>query len=295
MRGSRLVDSNLNMFFVKSLVKRCLTLCGYELRPLAVSREAAVDFPFVESYNLRYKGASRTCTFDFWIANGSALQWYKDWFYAADNPTWELDEFASLVQPGDRVLEIGCHHGFLTLMLLHCVGTNGFVLAIDALPENVLITQAQLSLNRAGACGIAQHCAGGAQPGFTTVERRTNTHIVHPEASGIRVPVVTGDMLDQQYGPFNVLKIDVEGFEAEVLKGCARLLERRPKVIIELHPEFMSQYGYNATVEDVFALLDADRYEGTMIVRPAFADVRPFVPSDVPRAEVSNVHLRPRG
>jgi len=279
----------------KAFVKKLVRKCGYEIQRLPeLNAMDKLVFPFVEHYALRYKDGDAPCVFDFWIANIAAHQWYKQWFYGSDNPTWELDEFSWLLEAGDRVLEIGCHHGFLTMMIAHCVGPNGFVLSIDALPENALISQAQIGLNDLGGRCVAKNLAGGEISGFLNVARRTNSHVIRNSDTGIRVPVTTGDELDERFGPFNVLKLDVEGFEANVLRGCSRLLERKPKLILELHPAFMSEYQYGSTLQDVFDLIEAPCYEGTRITRPAFSHVREFIPDQVPTTEVSNVHLRAR-
>jgi hypothetical protein len=35
----------------------------------------------------------------------------------------------------------------------------------------------------------------------------------------LRKAAVTGDMLEKEHGPFDLIKIDVEGFELDVLQG----------------------------------------------------------------------------
>ncbi len=276
----------------KRLARSTLRRFGYELTK-KVDAAAPRSYPFLEHYSLSYRNSAVPCQFDFWICNRDAEQWYKEWFHAADNPVWELDEFSWLLAPGDRVLEIGCHHGFLTMMLLHCVGETGFVYAIDALPENALITQAQISLNRVGDRCMAQNLAAGARKGVLHFARTTNTHaILTNDANSIEVEVTTGDALDQLHGPFNVLKLDVEGYEGHVLEGCAQLLKRRPKLVLELHPDFMKDYGYGTTIEEVLCKCNALGYEGTIIVRPNFAKRIPFSLAAVPLHAVSNLHLR---
>lgn len=42
------------------------------------------------------------------------------------------------------------------------------------------------------------------------------------------------------------IKIDVEGFELNVLKGCVETIKKHaPLLLIELHPTFILQYGDN--------------------------------------------------
>ena len=49
----------------------------------------------------------------------------------------------------------------------------------------------------------------------------------------------------------HVLKLDVEGFEADVLEGCLNLLRRKPKLILKLHPPVHA----TAWMQDVFRLI----------------------------------------
>jgi protein-L-isoaspartate(D-aspartate) O-methyltransferase len=48
------------------------------------------------------------------------------------------------VEPGQRVLEVGCGSGWLTGLLAELVGASGFVYAIDILPEMVDLSEEHL-------------------------------------------------------------------------------------------------------------------------------------------------------
>jgi FkbM family methyltransferase len=272
------------------------------LRPFGLDLVRAVAprppySPRVEQYRLHYgPDDARLCEFAFWLANEDACQWYHEWFYRAKNPTWELDEFAGLIAPGDRVLELGCHHGFLSMMLAQCIGPRGFLLAVDALPENAMIAQAQVALNDLqGRVKVLNRAASDA-PGQVRIALRTNSHVVtdNEQTASVVVPTVTGDTLDEEFGPFTVLKLDVEGFEAKVLMGCRKLMARQPKLILETHPTQMNEFGYQASLAQVFDLIGSDDYSGTMVLRPNFHEVLPFDASTVPLDRVANLHLSPK-
>ena len=51
------------------------------------------------------------------------------------------------------------------MMLANCVGPKGFILALDANPENVLVTQAQITLNGFNKQCIALLQACADKPG----------------------------------------------------------------------------------------------------------------------------------
>jgi hypothetical protein len=102
---------------------------------------------------------------------------------------------------------------------------------------------------------------------------------------------VTGDELDEKYGPFGMLKVDVEGYEGQVLRGCRRLLARRPALALELHLDQLARFG--TTVEEIFGMVAADEYEGTMI-RRGDPTVIPFDRAALPKEGIVNVFLKPR-
>ena len=55
------------------------------------------------------------------------------------------------------------------------------------------------------------------------------------------------------------IKIDVEGYEFEVLKGARKILETTPKILLEIHTEQLFLYG--TSVKDLFDLIDLSRYK----------------------------------
>ena len=99
---------------------------------------------------------------------------------------------------------------------------------------------------------------------------------------------------EQRLPRVDLLKIDVEGFEAEVLRGAGRLLERGPRVALELHLDDVKRFGESA--RSVLELLPAERYRGEMMVRPGWHDLKPFRgPEDLPAGGVVNLFLWPKG
>jgi FkbM family methyltransferase len=214
-----------------------------------------------------------------WITNAEANEWYS---FEHQDPHVEKDALRTLIKPGDRVLEIGSHHGFTALLIANYVGKDGFVLGVEANPMNALIDQAQLALNGVKNLKFI-HAAGADRAGRLRITSDHNAHVRlnGDEDAGSEVAAVTGDMLDSEYGPFNVLKIDVEGYEVEVLRGCKNILARAPKLEIELHIETLQERGYS--VKTVLDLIDANRYEGQMRICPDAAnDLVAFDPANIP-------------
>jgi hypothetical protein len=108
----------------------------------------------------------------------------------------------------------------------------------------------------------------------------------------MEVAALTVDELDSTYGPFNALKIDVEGFEHQVLKRAAKLLSRHPKILLELHSQLLPLFG--SSVEAVLDLL-GPAYEGTFMPRVGAWDrVYPYPEEKVPTDVIVNLFLSHR-
>ena len=153
----------------------------------------------------------------------------------------EWRTLSQLVKPGFTVVEVGANVGSHSVSLAKTVGPSGRVIAIE--PQRIIHQYlcANLSLNALG--NVETHCVGcGAQPGRLVVppidyfaHRPQNFGGIplSPGGSGDAVPVVRLDDV-LQGRPAHLLKIDVEGMEAQVLQGAARLIgERRPFIYLE--------------------------------------------------------------
>jgi FkbM family methyltransferase len=171
-------------------------------------------------------------------------------------------------------------------------------LSVEAHPQNAMIDQAQLGLNRSFTNLKFIHAACSDVAGTVKITPSNNSSVIKENSSVtnqnttdlIEVPAVTGDMLDKEYGPFDVVKIDVEGHEIEVLKGCTNLLSRAPKLALEIHMDCLGWRGQSKT--DIFKLIDVNRYEGEMVLRSDdFNALQIFDPSAIPENGIANVFL----
>jgi len=152
----------------------------------------------------------------------------------------ELPEIALLkrhgLRPGARVFDIGAHQCVVALMLSKTVGPQGFVLAVEASPENCEAGERNRKLNGIDNCQIL-HAAGAAQSGTLVFNRGTNGQV--DDGSGewgkMEVAAYSVDDLANRFGAPDVLFIDVEGFECELLRGAQKTLAGRPDCFVEVH------------------------------------------------------------
>ncbi len=262
---------------MKRFIKQCLGHLGFELRRKGFNISAGTFQPFVE------KVAIAGVEFSFWVGDSVGKEWYEP---TEQRGFSEHSETARLVKRGDRVLEIGAHHGFTMMLLSKLVGREGWVLAVEPSPFNAMISLAQLGLNAATNCRVIQ-AAASDRKGSTRITIDSNS-MVTESAKGIEVTAVTVDDLDSTWGPFDVLKVDVEGFERQVLTGASKLLQRGPRIILELHSPYLSRFG--STMEEVLRLL-SPTYKGTFVPRNARDQVYAFSCEKIPRDDIVNLFL----
>jgi FkbM family methyltransferase len=147
------------------------------------------------------------------------------------------------LKPGMTVVEIGGNLGYYALLEAQMVGNAGRVIAIEPVTTNF----AQLSQNVA-ANGyrntILHNVAIGASNGSAAmyIGKKSNWHSLHPvpwETREISVCVSTLDALLAQHNirSVDLIRMDLEGFEIEVIHGMAETLENySPRLLVELHP-----------------------------------------------------------
>lgn len=193
-------------------------------------------------------------SFDFWIGDSDGRDWYD--LHCTD-PEWIEARFVRdhLIEPGDVVLEAGGHHGCTAILLSNWVGDAGKVVTFEASKANADIIEKNIKLN--GLSNVTlERKAVGAKPGTVTFNDVSNASVT-VSGKGHTVELINLDKYADLHP--TVLKIDVEGFEGEVLKGAQKILSTRPKIALEIHTDVLSRYG--TSVEELFRLIGVENYK----------------------------------
>jgi FkbM family methyltransferase len=252
----------------RMLVNKALAPSGF-----VVVRRA--EAPLVTSrsiYKRHYKFLS--VEYDFWIFDETGRQWYDHDFWK-NAPEFQLLE--SMVTPESRILEIGLHHGFTAVFLAKHLdaGAGGRYYGMELLPKTTLITQAQFKLNELGENCTVINAAGGST--FGEVQAKDlidgNGSVSQNDDGGTVVPCLPGDYILEKLDKVTLLKIDVEGYELQVLKGCRKILNSIPMIALELHLDQLRSFG--ASIEEIWTMLPMDQYEGSYLHNPGTAYIRP--------------------
>jgi FkbM family methyltransferase len=156
-----------------------------------------------------------------------------------------------IVQPGMTVLDVGANLGLYTVFLSRLVGPTGQVVAFEPDPSLFALLQRNCALN--GCTNITAHnLALGSHrdrvllhrmilnSGDNTLAGSAGRHFRQP----MPIEVVAADELLLDLNP-DLIKIDVQGWEFEVLRGMERLLSTNPRatVYFELWPGGLQRAG----------------------------------------------------
>lgn len=175
----------------------------------------------------------------------------------AINGTWErslVDICRVYLRPGALAVDVGANVGLISLALARIVGPEGKVVSVEPVPDILHRLGRNLALNRAtnvqvvaagmGACEGRQTFFAASDPeeyGKGSLLR--NSDITAPVE--IEVAITTLDALATTLDrPIALIKMDIQGYELEALRGAAEVLRRdRPAVVFELEMEYLGEHG----------------------------------------------------
>jgi FkbM family methyltransferase len=206
--------------------------------------------------------------------NRSDQRIYEPGFYGA---------MARIVGDGMTVFDIGAHIGIFSLGAAKRVGSRGKVYAFEPTPETAAILARHVEFNgwqdrievvRAVASdvdGRIDFYVNGIS--MSASLGRENVEVLSPErpANGavrLEVESLTLDRFcsERRIRP-DLIKIDVEGAELRVLRGCRTVLTTmRPSIICEVHPDQMENCG--TSVAELDSYLSEVGYASTPLDDP---------------------------
>lgn len=166
---------------------------------------------------------------------GKAIEMYGEYSEA------EVELFRDLCEPGFHIMDLGANMGALTLPLAQIVGKYGFVYAFE--PQQVVFQSlcANMALNSIDNVQCFPYAVSDAD-GYGELPHYNYNIIANYGAAQIdesnnntyRVKKVSLDNHFHDIKRIDFIKMDIEGMEAEALRGATMLVDKfRPIMYVE--------------------------------------------------------------
>jgi FkbM family methyltransferase len=217
---------------------------------------------------------------------------HKDLFLNGIREPQATKYLREILEPDWTVVDIGANIGYYALQEADIVSD---VIAIEPSPANCEILEHNIELNGYYNIDVQQLAIGDCEGviGFK-LNQACNWNSIAPkgEEGNIIVQIVPLDKLVNG-SQVDFVRMDVEGYEMNVLKGMERILkENRPRLFIEVHRDKLKDYGSSQT--ELLEYLASFGYQ----IEKSFIMARESVTGDIRRLlshEVTRKEITERG
>jgi FkbM family methyltransferase len=184
-----------------------------------------------------------------------------------------------LIRPGMTIFDVGANIGYYVLMESRLLRGSGHIVAVEPCADNAGLLRRNLALNRVTAVTVVEAAVSDAE-GRRELQLSpfSNRHSFHPVASqsdhrSTRVRTTTVVALAREFGPPDLIRMDVEGHEVEILDALVPAIQPgalAPTIVFEVHrTRYSSDHDFSRTLRLLFeqgyrvALMGSSQASGT--------------------------------
>jgi FkbM family methyltransferase len=204
-----------------------------------------------------------------------------------------LAELVRALPPAATILDVGANIGLTTLIMARARAGDSLC-AFEPVPSNAGFLRRNLAAAGCQAVTVVESAVGDA-PGDIVISDNGPWSNVQASGAGVRIPVTTLDEFcaNKLPGvPIALIKIDVEGYEPNVLAGARRIIETfRPTIYMEFNSWTLLLQGYNPLG---FAASLMAAFQVTDQAGSALTDPVAFLNQNLKSGFVDDLVLRPR-
>jgi FkbM family methyltransferase len=208
-----------------------------------------------------------------------------------------------LLRAGAVAVDVGANIGYYTALFQLLVGSKGQVHSFEANPFTAALLALARSENGWELVRV-NNLAVGAADGTMTVKPldldrlgddiNLGGWMLRESAEGWRIDVTTLDkyVADRKLEKLHFMKVDVEGFELNVLNGADTSIRKfKPYILMEMRSESEED---RARCEQMTEFLTSRDFAACRIMKRPFPHFRPIVPADLAGLYHFNLIAMPR-
>lgn len=160
----------------------------------------------------------------------------------------------SIISDGDVVIDVGANIGYFALLEAKIVGNNGWVYAIEPIPDNIGMLDENIKANGFANISTHEYAIGDeTKEGHIYLSHKSNwcsmlkNAEVVDEGRKIPVKVMTlDDFIKEKRFP-DLIRMDAEGYEVQIIKGMKGMIESSHplKIMMEIHCAFINDLGFS--------------------------------------------------
>jgi FkbM family methyltransferase len=220
-------------------------------------------------------------------------------FYSDSREPATSKALAILCKPGDIVFDIGANVGSHSLPIAKTVGSTGKVYAFEPVPWALNKLHKNISLNAFNNIivePIALSDAPDDNAEFSLRASFKTTSQLPVNSDGnlndnwwnacekvkVKVETIDNFVLENNIEKVDLIKLDVDGFEAKVINGATKVLNKyEPVIIMELAPSWIAAKGddVNAVINSLtsigYCFYDEATFEKFSNILAKLADLKP--------------------
>lgn len=179
---------------------------------------------------------------------------------------WAYHLLFSMVQRGDKVLDLGAHVGTFSLAAA-ALGCD--VISVEASPHNVALLEASAAQNGFEQIQIVSSAVSDHAGTLRFIENGPYGIVSNSavDLATLEVPAITVDELIEEigWGHVDFIKMDIEGSEVAAIQGMSRLLARAdaPTIAYESNGHTLRFFG--ETPNHLIAALEKFGYQNYLV------------------------------
>lgn len=191
------------------------------------------------------------------------------YFYGTHDERYIVTKLLKLIKPGDICWDVGANIGFYTCLLASLVEDSGAVVAFEPAAHTCGYLKENVSLNQFTNVTVVNKGLGDKQEQRLLhyseaglAEGTASLKYADGRAASERVTLNTIDNLIPELPTPDFIKIDVEGYQLEVLRGAEHCLKTHaPLLMAELRDVGETNRAIFGEIEDYVADLGYQLYE----------------------------------